>query len=104
MVISEEAKTAKYNKKPTHEEEKAFYSVFLAYIDLIRDKTGKPYTRVLKEANLPISYYWNITKLIQGANYYKPSITLRVLLKLYAVHGVPFNLSEFIHLIEPKID
>jgi hypothetical protein len=102
MVISKGVKIENYNKKPSHEEERVFYSIFLAYIDLIRDKTGKPYTRVLKEANLPESYYWNISRIIEGANYYKPSITIRVLLKLYSVHGVPFNLSDYTHLIDKK--
>jgi hypothetical protein len=102
MVISNPQKSAIYTKGEHITKDNTDLNLFLAYIKHVQEVKGISIYKLLKEAEIHEALITNIRYLLQGKKIYRPAITMRLLIKLYVVHGVPFNLSDYIHLIDKK--
>lgn len=71
--------------------------ITLAYIEKIIQVTGKTRTKILREADVNIYYYYNIKKHLEGYKWraVRRRVNLSVIIRLASVHKVPFNTSDF---------
>lgn len=102
MVICTRPKKALYIKDDTLKDDNTDLRVFLAYINDLKERTGLNTNQLLLRAGINYKIVSNINYLLKGNKIYKPSTTIKLLLKLYSVYGVPFNLSDYVHLIDKK--
>jgi hypothetical protein len=102
MVKTEGAKASKYSKGIQYAEDNTDLSLFLSYIETIKELKGITTHKLLKDAGIHTEMVTNIKYLLKGKKIYKPTLSIRLLLKLYSVYNVPFNLSDYIHLIDKK--
>lgn len=83
-------------------QEKRDLKMFLEYMKLICSVTGKTTNKVLVEASISRQYVFDIREHLKGNKHrlFKKKIYLPLLIRLYDAHKVPFNMSDYLHILE----
>lgn len=74
--------------------------VLKAFLNDIKERRGISTYRLLKEANMKANYLNHIDRNLQGKTGFRKTIKLSFILYLSELFDYPFNLSNYIHLIE----
>lgn len=74
---------------------------FKAYFDDLQLYTSLSIYKLLKQANLPDSYYYQIKEYLNGRKIFRKHIPLAIVLHLSLLYNFPFDVSKYIHLLEP---
>ncbi len=86
--------------RATNEKEKADVILFAAYFEDLKRVTGKTTYKILKQASMKSNYYNQCKRVIAGKDQYNKTIKLSLLTHIAKVHGYPFDLSKYIHLLD----
>jgi len=76
--------------------------LFKAFLDDLCSTLSISNYRMLKEANLPLSYYQDLKAYLEGKKRFRKNIKLSLIVHIGNVWHFHFNAYKYIHLIEPK--
>lgn len=75
--------------------------VFVAYFDDLQAFTGYSKYKILKGANLPLTYYKDVIRYLTGRTTYRKHFNIGLFIHLSLLYSFPFDLSKYMHLLEP---
>ena len=74
---------------------------FIAYFDDLAIYTGYSKYKLLKGANLPLTYYKEVKRYLNGKTTFRKHISAGLFIHLSLLYNFPFDLSKYMHLLEP---
>ena len=77
--------------------------VLMRYMeDIVDQKPLRSMYVLLKESNMKKEYHTNVKRFVSGKNNYAKFITLDIFIRLYSMHGVPFDLGKYVKEYQDK--
>lgn len=77
--------------------------VLMRYMeDIVRLKPFKSMYALQKASCMSDSFHGNVKRFVQGKNTYPKYITLDIFMHLFSLHGIPFDLSLYLHEYEQQ--
>ncbi len=77
------------------------YRLFKAYFEDLQCHTGFSQYKLLKGANLPLTYYQDIKQFLNGNRTWRKTINILIFLHLGSIYSYPLDVSKYTHLLEP---
>lgn len=76
--------------------------LFLAYFYKVKSITGLSNARILIQSGIRRNYVYQLESYLKGSKWHKvkKSISIYVFIRIYDAFKIPFNMSDYLHILE----